>query len=156
MTPSTRVWIGTFVALVFLIGAMAGFVVDRMWLLPSRVPLGLGPGGGPGRGGGGGPGMQNPARIVADLDERLDLTADQEAAILRILEAWRPRVQDVQDRTRQQFVDMQQELQAEIAKTLTAEQAERFEKMGVQIGGPRGPRGGPGMGGREGRGRGRE
>jgi hypothetical protein len=152
MTPSTRVWIGTFVALVFLIGGMAGVVVDRMWLLPARVPLGLGPGGGSGRGGGG-PGMQNPARIVADLDERLDLTADQEAAILQILEAWRPRVQEVQNSTRQRFVDMQRDLQTEIAKTLTADQAARFEKMGVPIGGPRGPRGGPGMGGRDGRGR---
>lgn len=152
MTPSPRVWIATFVALVFLIGGMAGVVVDRMWLLPSRGQFGGGPGGGPGPGRGG-PGMQNPARIVDDLDRRLDLSADQEAAILKILESWRPRVQEVQDRTRKQFVDMQQELHAEIARMLTPDQAARFDAMGVPIGGGPGPRGGGGMRGREGRGR---
>ena len=157
MTPSSRVWIATSVALVFLIGGTAGVLVDRMWLLPARGvgrpgPVGVGPGGGPGPGRGGGPGMQNPVRIVSDLDSRLDLTAEQEVAILEILEAWRPRVQDAQNATRQQFVELQQQLQAEIAKTLTADQAARFKDIEVPVGGGRGPRGGLGTGGRTGRG----
>jgi hypothetical protein len=155
-------WIATFVALVFLIGGLAGVVVDRLWLLPShgidRPGLGLGfgpgpgpgmgPGGGPGAGRGLGPGMQNPARIVAELDERLGLSADQEEAILRILDDWRPRVQDLQNASRLQFTEMQQQLQAAIATTLTPDQAARLKEIGLSVGGGgRGPRGGGGPGG---------
>ena len=162
MTPSPRVWIATFVALVFVMGGLAGVVVDRLWLLPSRgmdrPGLGLGPGrGGPGMGGGqglgpgggqgpgsrnGGPAMQNPARVVAELDDQLDLTPDQEASILKILEDWRPRIQELQSTSRQQFMALQEQLQADIARTLTPDQAERLKTMGMRVGGGGGPRGG--------------
>ena len=148
MTPSPRVWIGTFVALVFLIGAVTGVFVDRLWLLPDRGPVGPpfgmspAPGSGPGVGRGG-PDLQNTERVVSDLDQRLTLTGEQEAAIRDVLERWRPRVQELQNATRQQFIDVQRQLREEIAATLTPEQRERFQQIG---GGPleggRGPRGG--------------
>ena len=157
MTPSTRVWLATFVALVFLVGGMAGVVVDRVWLLRphddgSSVMMG-----GRGRGSGmrgPGPGMQPPERVVADLDDLLALSEEQESAILKILEGWRPRVQELQNTARQQFIDMQRQLRQEIATTLTPDQRERFERTGIDQLDGRGPRGG-GPDGRGPRGRGR-
>ena len=154
MTPSPRVWLGTFLTLVFLIGAMTGVVIDRSWLLRPRdggpAAIGRGPGM---RGGGPGMQMQNAERVVSDLDDALTLTEEQESAILKILEGWRPRVQELQNTTRQQFIDMQQQLRQEIATTLTPEQRQRFERTAfIQL--DRGPRGG-GPEGRGPRGRGR-
>jgi hypothetical protein len=166
MTPSPRVWIATFAALVFVIGAMAGVVVDRAWLLPPAGTArgvnppgfgrGMGPGGGSGMGlgRGGGTLVQTPDQVIADLDSELKLSPDQKAAILKILDAWRPRVQELQNTARGQFVSAQEQLHAEIEKTLTAEQAKRFQELSARLlDGGRGPRGG-GMG--PGRGRGRE
>ena len=167
MTPSPRTWVVTFSALVFLIGALAGVVVDRSWLLPrdagvTTVPArggrGMGPGGGMalGVGPGRGPVLQPPDRVIADLDNELHLTADQQTAIRKILDDWRPRVQVLQDSARQEFVAAQEQLIGEIAKTLTTNQAKRFQEISPQIvNGGRGPRGmGPGPGaGRGGRGR---
>ena len=65
-------------------------------------------------------------RALADLDAALQLSAEQEKAILAILDAWRPRVQELQDTARKGFVSAQEQLQAEIAKTLTPDQAKRF------------------------------
>jgi len=167
MTPSPRVWIATTAALVFLIGALAGVVVDRTWLLPrddSRPGMGRGGmnGGGPGQGrggggaGGGGPLVQNPAQVIADLDRALDLSADQEAAILKIIDAWRPRVQRLQETARGQYVSAQQQLLAEIEQTLTADQAKEFDAFSARLlEGGRGQRGGMGPGPGQGRGRGR-
>jgi uncharacterized membrane protein len=158
MMPSPRLWFATFASLVFLIGALAGVVVDRAWLLPrpgANPPAigpgrGMGPGGGAGMGlgRGGGPLMQGPERVIADLDNELNLTTEQETAIRKILDAWRPRVQALQNTARNEFVSAQEQLHAEIAKTLTPDQAKRFEDMSARV--LQGPRG---MG--QGRGRGR-
>jgi uncharacterized membrane protein len=163
MTPSPRIWFATFAALVFVIGGLAGVVVDRQWLLPRGAgapPVqglgqgpgrGMGPGGGLGIGRGGGPLLQGPDRVIADLDGALKLTADQKDAIRKILDDWRPRVQALQDTAREEFVSAQAKLHADIAGTLTPEQAKRFEALSAPLlEGGRGPRGG-GMG----RGRGR-
>ncbi len=162
MTPSPRIWFATFAALVFLIGGLAGVVIDRAWLLPrgGGNPLGLGPGRGMGPGGGAGLGLgrnggtpltQGPDRVLADLDDELALTADQKIAIRKILDEWRPRVQELQNTARTEFVSAQEQLHAEIAKTLTADQARRFQELSTRLlEGGRGPRG---MG--QGRGRGR-
>lgn len=159
MTPSPRVWFATFVTLVFLIGGLAGVVVDRLWLTPRAgvqgelFGWGRGSGRGPGPGRGPGQMAQSPERVIADLDQQLTLTTDQETAILKILEAWRPRVQAIQESTRTQFQEMQQQLREEIAGTLTPEQRERFQQMGPgALEGGRGPGGaGPGRGMRRGR-----
>jgi hypothetical protein len=171
MTPSPRIWFATFAALVFVIGGLAGVVVDRQWLLPRGVGApppqgagqglgrGLGPGGGMGLGGGmgigrgGGPLLQGPERVVADLDDALTLTAAQKDTIRKILDDWRPRVQELQNTAREEFVSAQAKLHEDIARTLTPEQAKRFEQLSAPLlEGGRGPRGG-GMG--PGRGRGR-
>jgi uncharacterized membrane protein len=153
MTPSPRLWFATFAALVFLIGALAGVVVDRTLLVPRSIGTpggfgqgrGMGPGGGlglgPGRGGG--PLLQGPERVVTDLDTALDLSAEQETAIRKILEDWRPRVQDLQNTARSEYLSAQEQLHAEIAKTLTADQAKRFQELSAPLlEGGRGPRGG--------------
>ena len=159
MTVSSRVWLVTFVSLVFLIGASAGILVDRAWLIqppanrfgPQRPALPPGPPQGP-----------SPDRIVADLDSELHFTDIQRQQIVAILEAHRPRVRQLQDDARQRFVDEQQALHDEINKTLTADQSARFKTMAVGPEGPGrpgGPRGRLGPGGRmppPGRGRGRE
>jgi hypothetical protein len=162
MTPSPRIWIVTFAALVFLIGGLAGIVADRTWLLPNGVPrqtLGPGPGAGGGRGPGPGRGggplvVQGPERVIADLNNELSLSADQQTAIRAILEAWRPRVQALQNTARAEFATAQQELHAEISKTLTPEQAARFREISSQLllQGGRGPGGGAGLGPPPGRG----
>ena len=168
MTPSPRLWIATSAALVFLIGGLSGVVVDRVWLAPEIGAGRMGPGRGmgPGAGMGMGPGRslgpiaQNPAHVVADLDAELDLTPDQESAILKILDAWRPRVQALQAEARESFVTAQEQLHQEIAKALSEDQAKRFEAMSARLlqggrgpgGGGPGPGPGPGGGGRRGRG----
>jgi Spy/CpxP family protein refolding chaperone len=161
MRPSPRLWIASFVALVFLIGAVTGVFVDRLWLLadrgPAGPPFGMSPAAGRGPGiGRGGPDLQSTERVVSDLDERLTLTSEQEAAIRDVLERWRPRVQELQNATRQQFIDVQRQLRAEIGATLTPEQLQRFQQIGVgPLEGGRGPRGGMMDPGRGPRGRGR-
>ncbi len=54
-TPTAKVWIATFIALVFSIGLMAGVVIERLVLHPAESRDGRGPGGGGRRGGPGGP-----------------------------------------------------------------------------------------------------
>ena len=132
MTISPRVWLATFVSLVFVIGVSAGVLVDREWLL-GRPGIGRpGPGG---RGGPGGPSPGGPLvgpppeRIVADLDAELHLSDAQRQQILTILDAHRPRVRALQDDARKKFSDEQRLLQDEIAKTLTADQAARFREL---------------------------
>lgn len=159
MNVSPRLWIATCAALVLLIGVSAGVFVDRLWLLhraPAAGPAGFGMGmGGPGRMGGGmGP---SPERIVSDLDAELHFTPEQRAAIVAILEAHRPRVQQVQQDARQRFVEEQHSLQDAVARTLTPDQASRFrELVAEQPGrlGPAGPGRGPGGRGAGGPGRG--
>lgn len=162
MTPSPRLWFATFAALVFLIGGLAGVVVDRTWLAPRPGRLAAGPGPGLGLGRGQGPGaglgrggspmLESPDRVIDDLDRTLVLTAEQKTAIRKILDDWRPRIQTLQDKARDEFVTAQADLHAEIAKALTPEQAKRFQNLSAPLlEGGRGPRGG-GMGRRGGRG----
>src|SRR6185436_5487770 len=110
-SPTPRVWLATFVALVFTIGVLAGVVVERSWLHPAFVggrggpQRGGGPGGpgGPGRGqdgrgpeGRGGPGGRGggrggpmfgppPQQYVEDLTKEVKLTDAQQAEVLKLL-----------------------------------------------------------------------
>ena len=140
MTVSARVWLLTFVGLVFLVGASAGILVDRAWLLQPGAPPPPPPRQGP-------PPPGPPTdRIVNDLDSALRLTEPQKQQITAILETHRPRVRQLQDEARQRFIDEQQALHDEISRTLTPDQVERFKNMNVGLEPPgRGPdRGGPG------------
>lgn len=135
MTVSPRVWLVTFVSLVFVIGMSAGVLVDRTWLIRDARPFRQGPGG-RGPGGPGGPGRGLPPligpssdRLIEDLDNELQLTADQRQKIQLILEAHRPQVRALQDDARKKFTDEQKKLQDEIAATLANDQATRFRDL---------------------------
>lgn len=154
--PSQRVWLVTCVALVFLIGASAGVLVDRAWLLrppPGRPgPMNAGPPQGP-----------PVERMLQDLDAALHLSADQRQRISGILEARMPRLRQLQDDARRQFNAEQKSLHQDIGAVLTPDQLKKFQEM-VQAnpglgerGGPMGPgmRGGPGRPGGPPPGRGR-
>ena len=151
MTVSPRVWLVTFVSLVFVIGVSAGVLIDRSWLIhDGRGFRGPGPGGPDGRGPGGpgGPGRGLPPligpsdRLIQDLDNELHLTADQRQKIQTILDAHRPQVREMQDEARKKFTDEQQKLQDEIAATLTGDQATHFRDLMARR--PPEPGGGPG------------
>lgn len=164
MSVSPRTWLATFIALVFMIGLSAGVLVDRT-LLDDRP--GVRSRGGEGRSGGGGGGGDRggpgpiglygplgppPERFVADLARDLELSDEQRASILAILEEQRPRVQELQEQARAQFTAAQQALFDAIAAELTPEQATRFqERTARQREGGRGGRGGGRDRGRDGR-----
>jgi hypothetical protein len=161
MSVSPRTWLVTFMALIFMIGVSAGVIVDRT-LLDDR-PVGRrggGPGGSGGQGDGGGQGgdrrsgpiglygpLGPPAeRYVSDLARDLELSDAQRTAILAILDEQRPRVQQLQDDARAQFVEAQQALFDAIAAELTPEQVTAFQALTERQ---------RDRGGRSGRGRGR-
>jgi hypothetical protein len=143
---SARVWLLTFVGLVFLVGGSAGILVDRVWLLQPAGSPPAAPRPGP-------PPAGPPAeRIVAELDAALTLTEAQRQQITTILEAHRPRVRQLQEDARQRFIDEQRLLHDEISKTLTPDQAALFKNISVGLDPGRGPgRGRPGGPPRRGR-----
>jgi Spy/CpxP family protein refolding chaperone len=168
-TPTPRVWLATFVALVFTIGVLAGIVVERSWLHPAFVggrggPRFGGPGGPgePGRGpdgrgpdGRGGPDGRNgrgggrpmfgppPQQYVEDLSKELKLTDPQKSEVLKLLEAQETRLRSLQEESRKVFISEQEALQNKIAALLTPEQATAFREWS---GRRMGRRGGPGAG----------
>ena len=155
MSVTPRIWLVTFLALVFMIGLSAGVLVDRTLLIrPGRAA-----GAGAGRGGPiglYGPLGPPPERYVAQLQRELALSDEQRDAILAVLDERRPRIQQLQDEARDRFVAEQQALFDAITALLTPEQADAFQQVTVrQRGGPgRGQGRGPGRGG-QGQGRGR-
>ncbi len=148
-TPTPRIWISTFVALVFSIGLLAGVVLERLVLHPTEMRTG-GPAaldgpsgpegrGGPGRGGRGGQGRGGraggpggptfgppPGEYVATLAREVDLTSAQQAEILKLLEAQEAHLRRMQDDARETFVREQEGLHDRIAEVLTPEQATAF------------------------------
>jgi hypothetical protein len=148
MTVTPRVWLATFLALVFMVGVSAGVWIDRVWL-DNRPGFMRGPGPGPGREGGrgsrggpGGPLGAPPDRLVADLDRELDLTDDQERRIREILDAQRATIQQLQNESRERFSAMQRDLDAAIAGVLTPGQVDKFKAWASR------ERSGPPRGGR--------
>jgi Spy/CpxP family protein refolding chaperone len=134
MTVTPRLWLATFLALVFMVGVSAGVWIDRVWL-DDRPGFGRGPGpGGPGREGGrggrgpGGPmGGPPPERLIADLDRELDLNETQEQQIRQILDAQRATIQQLQNESRERFNAMQRDLDTAIAAVLTPDQVTKFK-----------------------------
>jgi hypothetical protein len=140
--PTPRVWIATFIGLVFSIGVLTGVVVERVWLGqtvvrgPGGQIRGSGPGGpgrnggGPGRGAGAGRGGPvfgpPPQQYVADLSNEVQLTESQRADILALLEAQEGRLRTLQDEARKVFLAEQDALHDEIAALLTPDQAAAF------------------------------
>ena len=170
-TPTPRVWIATFVALVFAIGLLSGIVVERAWLHPAfvggrggpqrgpggpggpgrdgRGPDGRGPdgrGGPGGRGGGRGGPMFGPPpqQYVEDLSKEVKLTEAQQAEVLKLLEAQETRLRAMQEDARATFIREQEALHDTIASVLTPEQATAFRTWVTTRTGRRG--GGPAPG----------
>lgn len=154
--PSTRVWLATFVGLVFTIGLLGGIVLERTVLQDwgPRVQGSRGPGvqgargpGGPEGRGRGGPGRGGPmfgpppAQFVEDLGRELQLTDTQRAEILTLLKAQETRLQQMQEEARKVFMQEQAGLHDRIASVLTPEQAATFKTWVARRTGPRG--GGP-------------
>jgi Spy/CpxP family protein refolding chaperone len=170
-TPAPRVWLATFVALVFTIGLFTGVVVERTWLHsaftgdrnePSKAegPSGQGePGrGGAGRGsegrgpagrgaegrglGRGGPMFgPPPQQYVEDLSKEVHLTDAQQAEVLELLQAQETRLRAMQEDTRATFIREQEAVHDKIAAVLTPEQAAAFRAWVTTRTGRRG--GGP-------------
>lgn len=161
--PSARVWLVTFVGLVFTIGLLSGIVLERTVLRDrgfrgpggpgvqgSRgpgVPGGRGPMGGQ-RGGRGGPGRGGPmfgpppAQYVDDLSREVQLTDAQRTQILTLLQAQETRLQQMQEEARTLFIQEQAGLHDRIATILTPEQATTFRawitrRTGMRGGGAR-------------------
>lgn len=166
-TPTPRVWVATFVALVFTIGVLVGVVAERTWLHQTFVggrgslqrPGGPGGPGGPGRGapgrgpdgrgpdGRGGPGRGGPMfgpppqQYVEDLSKQVTLTDAQQAEVLKLLQAQETRLRAMQEDARTTFVREQEALHDKIAALLTPEQAAAFRTW---VTARTGRRGGPG------------
>jgi hypothetical protein len=160
--PSPRVWLATFVTLVFTIGLLAGIVLERTVLREqgprgpgiqgSRGPGGSGGQGGPGQGlgsrGRGGPGRGGPMfgpppqQYVDDLSREVELTDTQRAEILTLLQAQETRLQTMQEEARRVFIQEQEGLHERIAAVMTPEQNTAFRawitrRAGQRGGGPR-------------------
>ncbi len=150
-TPTPRVWIATFVGLVFTIGILTGIVVERTWLHRagpgfqqgrsgggSGAPGGLGGlrRGGPdsqgqGRGGSGRGGLMfgaPPQQYVDDLSKEVTLTDAQRSEVLTLLQAQETRLRTMQDDARKVFIQEQDALHNKIAAVLSPAQAEAFRK----------------------------
>ncbi len=162
MTISTpRVWIATFVALVFSIGILTGIVVERTWLNRAgagfQARFGGSPGsqGGPGglnRGGSGtgqgrgGPGRggsmfgASPQRYVDELSREVTLTDAQSAQVLTLLQAQEIWLKTMQDDARKVFIQEQEGLHNKIAAVFSPAQAEAFRKWVTTRTGRRGGR----------------
>ena len=160
--PSPRVWLATFVTLVFTIGLLAGVVLERTVLHPqgprgqgvqgARGPGGPGGQGGPGQGlgsrGRGGPGRGGPMfgpppqQYVDDLGREVQLTDAQRTEILTLLQAQETRLQTMQEEARRVFIQEQEGLHERIAAVMTPEQAMAFRawitrRTGMRGGGAR-------------------
>ena len=157
--PSPRVWLATFMTLVFTIGLLGGIVLERTVLNQSgpgsRVQESRGPGGqgarGPGIPGARGPGGRGrggpmfgppPAEYVDALGRAVDLTDAQRTEILTLLQAQETRLQQMQEDARRVFIQEQSDLHDRIAAVMTPDQATDFrawvtERTGLRGRGPR-------------------
>jgi hypothetical protein len=147
-TPTPRVWLVTFVTLVFTIGLLAGMVLERTVLHPAGPGFRTGgPGGG--RGGPGGPGGPGggrggpmfgppPMQYVEDLNREVQLTDTQRTEILTLLQAQETRLQQMQEDARRVFMQEQQGLHDRIAAVMTPEQAAAFKAWVTRRTTPRG------------------
>lgn len=151
--PSPRVWLATFMTLVFTIGLLGGIVLERTVLHrgpgsrvlgpgfggpdgPARVQGSRGPGGpgsrgmggpgGPGRGRGGPMFGPPPGEFVDALGRAVDLTDAQRAEVLTLLQAQEARLQQMQEEARRVFIQEQADLHDRIAAVMTPEQATAF------------------------------
>lgn len=119
MNVKTRLWFGTFVALVFIAGVATGSLLERIFNRPAFAFASPAPPG---------PGM------LADVfAEELKLTSDQRTQIEAIFESRRPQLKLLRDSVRDKFEEERKTMDAEIEKLLTPEQRDRFHEINERL-----------------------
>lgn len=144
MTPlgRRRIWVGLFVAVVFVLGMAAGATLTRAM----RFGPPFGPFGPFGRRP---PPPPTPAMMADRLTRELDLTADQKTQLEVVLRQGSERLQKFHAETGDAYATLRKELDADIERLLTPEQQAKFrarrpgprDGRPPRDGGP--PRGGP-------------
>jgi Spy/CpxP family protein refolding chaperone len=108
----------------FLSGAAAGIFVDHIYM---RRHFGVGRG----------PHIA-PSLIMRRLDRSLDLTPAQHDRIKEIVERHHRRILEISENIRPQIHRELEATNAEITAVLTPEQREKYEKLKMHLGHPRG------------------
>lgn len=126
MTSKARLWFAAFVTIVFVSGTATGLLLHRV--LESTASADA-PDARPRRPGRRPMAPPSPADLAARMSEDLDLTADQRAQLLAILEARRGKLEAVEQEVRARFDQAHRELNAEIERILTPEQREKLKVL---------------------------
>jgi uncharacterized membrane protein len=143
-----RIWFSLFVLAVFCVGGAAGFVIGRH-APPLATPPGafgggpdgrgprpfFGPGAGRrggapgpfGRAGGGPPPL--PPDLIAPLTTELQLDADQQDAVKKILAEHRAHLDEIHRDARGRFDKEQEELQNAVRGVLHPDQQDKFQRF---------------------------
>ena len=141
---------------IFLVGILVGVLATLVWtgVRPGPAPPpGPGPGGGP---------PPDGAFFLERMGRALELTDEQSEEIAEILRASREEAEGFRREMHERFREHMDRTRAAIEEVLTPEQRERFERFNRRYGRwaerflmermrERGPRPGPGRGGRLGR-----
>ena len=124
---SSRLWIGLFVALVFVCGLSLGFAAS-MWLAsPSEVGAFRGPRGPGGPGGPRGPRQFITERIINALENDPDFTDEQRTQLEALFEERQERLRTFNREMRERFESARASLREDIAAILTPAQMEIFD-----------------------------
>jgi hypothetical protein len=139
MTPfgRSRLWLGLFIAVVFLLGVATGAGFARF--------LGFGPPFGPPFGRGrphGPPPPPSPAMVADRLTRELSLTPEQRQQVEVVLRQGSERLERFHAVTGEQYGKLRRELDADIERVLTPEQQTRYRSLrpGPRDGRPPPPR----------------
>ncbi|MDP6582304.1 MAG: hypothetical protein QF681_16750 [Vicinamibacterales bacterium] len=140
-SPSTRMWVGLFVLVVFVAGLGAGVAVRPLIWMRAGPPAGFGRPGLAGR-----PGGPAPARMTERLLDRIaadiELTTEQDQQLREVFETRRQRLREINDEVRVRFETEQEQMNSDIAAILTPDQMEIFENEIVRMRQDRRGRGG--------------
>ena len=121
MSIARSPWVALALALtIFVTGVGAGIAVDRLWLSQDRTER-TGRRGGP-----------PPERLLAKFQKRLDLTAEQAAAIGKILEEVDAEMHALHAELGPARAKIRERTRARILELLTPEQAAEYERIIAQ------------------------
>ncbi len=143
-----RLWAGLFVLVVFVAG-IAGGVAVRPWIVSESQAASAEPDlRGGGRGARRAPMTE---RLLDRIASDIGLTEEQDQQLREVFETGRQRLREVSEDVGRQFETEREQMNAEIATILTAEQMEKFDQEIVRMsrerrsragrGESRGPRG---------------
>ena len=129
-SASMRRWAGLFVLVVFVAG-MAGGVAVRPWIVSESPSVA---GQRDLRGGGrGARRAPTTGRLLDRIASDIGLTGEQDQQLRAVFETGRQRLREVSEDVRRQFETEREQMNAEIATILTAEQMEKFDQEIVRI-----------------------